>query len=142
MKLILFFFLILSLKVEAAKMPDFNLHQYPEGQNFRLSENLKGKKMLINFWATWCISCIHEIPLLESLKSKYGNDVIFISINAGEKSNLIARFLNKYKFSYIHLSDNDRLFSKELGVESLPITMVVDKDMNIIYRDVVPPKSL
>ena len=123
-------------------MPDFSLPVYNADSKFKLSEELKGKKILINFWATWCTSCIHEIPLLENLKEKYGKDVVFIAVNAGEKSNLIDRFLKKYKFSYIILKDEDRSFSKSVGVDSLPVTMVLDQDRNIIYRGVVPPKEI
>lgn len=137
--LLLFFF---SLNVYAEKLSDFNLPVYNTDSKFHLSESLKDKKVLINFWATWCTSCIHEIPLLEALKEKYGKDVVFVAVNAGEKSNLIERFLKKYKFSYILLKDEDRSFSKSIGVDSLPVTIVLDKDRNIIYRDVVPPKEI
>ncbi|MEA9357641.1 TlpA disulfide reductase family protein [Bacteriovorax sp. PP10] len=137
--LLLFFF---SLNAYAEKLPDFNLPVYNTDSKFHLSESLKDKKVLINFWATWCTSCIHEIPLLEALKEKYGKDVVFVAVNAGEKSNLIERFLKKYKFSYILLKDEDRSFSKSIGVDSLPVTIVLDKDRNIIYRDVVPPKEI
>ncbi len=134
--------LLISLNANAEKMPDFNLPIYSQESKFHLSENLKGKKILINFWASWCISCIHEIPLLEKLKEKYGKDVLFVGVNAGEKQVLIDKFLRKNKFSYILLKDEDRNFSKSVGVNSLPVTMVVDQEMNIIYRDVVPPKEL
>lgn len=137
--MLIFFF---SLNVYADKMPDFNLPVYNADSKFQLSEVLKGKKVLINFWATWCTSCIHEIPLLESLKEKYGNDVVFVAVNAGEKSKLIDRFLKKYKFTYIILKDEDRSFSKSVGVDSLPVTMVVDQSRNIIYRAVIPPKEI
>lgn len=140
-RLVLFLFLLTS-NAYAEKVPDFNLPVYNTDSTFQLSENLKGKKILINFWATWCTSCIHEIPLLESLKEKYGKDVVFVAVNAGEKSNLIDRFLKKYKFSFTILKDEDRSFSKNIGVDSLPVTIVLDKDRNIIYRDVVPPKEI
>ncbi len=139
-KLILLF--LLSLNVYADVVPDFNLPIYNSDSKFLLSEKIKDKKILINFWATWCTSCIHEIPLLESLKEKYGKDVVFVAINAGEKSNLIERFLKKYKFTYIILKDEDRSFSKSVGVDALPVTMVLDQNRKILYRDVIPPKEL
>ena len=142
MKRLILLCFFLSLNVYADKMPDFSLPVYNADSKFKLSEELKGKKILINFWATWCTSCIHEIPLLENLKEKYGKDVVFIAVNAGEKSNLIDRFLKKYKFSYIMLKDEDRSFSKSVGVDSLPVTMVLDQDRNVIYRAVVPPKEI
>lgn len=142
MKKLVLLLSLFSFNVYADKLADFNLPVYNADSHFHLSEKLKNKKILINFWATWCTSCIHEIPQLESLKEKYGEEVIFVAINAGEKSNLIDRFLKKYKFSYILLKDEDRSFSKSIGVDSLPVTIVLDKDRNIIYRDVVPPKEL
>lgn len=142
MKRFILLFLFLSLNVYAEKIPDFNLPIYNTDSTFHLSEKIKGKKILINFWASWCTSCIHEIPLLEALKAKHEKDVIFVAVNAGEKSNLIDRFLKKYQFSYIILKDEERSFSKSVGVDSLPITIVLDQEGKIIYRDVVPPKEI
>jgi thiol-disulfide isomerase/thioredoxin len=142
MKILGLLILVLSFNANAEKLVDFTLPTFPKNEVFHLSEKTKNKKVFINFWATWCTSCIHEIPLLESLKAKYGNDVEFVAVNAGEKENLINRFLKKYQFSFIHLKDEERKFSKSIGVDSLPVTIVVDKDMNVVYRDVVPPKSL
>ena len=142
MKIIWVLLIIFSLKVHAEKIPDFNLPVYAKNSTVHLSEEFKDKKVLINFWASWCTSCIHEIPKLEALKEKYGNDVVFLAINAGEKSHLIEKFVKKYGFSFIILEDADRSFSKSIGVNSLPVTLVIDKDMNIIYRDIVPPAAL
>lgn len=142
MKRLLILIFFFSFNVYADKIPDFSLPVYNADSKFQLSEVLKGKKVLINFWATWCTSCIHEIPLLETLKEKYGKDVVFVAVNAGENSKLIDRFLKKYKFTYIILKDEDRSFSKSVGVDSLPVTMVLDQSRNIIYRAVVPPKEI
>lgn len=142
MRLIILLTFFISLSAHAEKFTDFNLPVYNAESKFHLSENIKGKKILINFWATWCTSCIHEIPQLEALKAKYDKDVVFVAVNAGEKSNLIDRFLKKYKFSFILLKDEDRSFSKSVGVDSLPVTIVLDQDRNVIYRDVVPPKEI
>lgn len=140
--LLFVFFGFFSLNANAEKLPDFELGEYQKNEKFILSKKLNGKKVLINFWASWCTSCAHEIPQLEMLKAKYGNDVTFIAINAGEKSNLIERFLKKYKFTYTVLVDEERLYSKKIGINALPVTIVLDKDLNVLYRDVVPPKEL
>lgn len=144
MKVFLIFLvsIIFTTSAYAEKFSDFKLPVYQTDETFHLSEKSKGKKILINFWASWCTSCIHEIPQLEALKARYGQDVLFVAVNAGEKANLINRFLNKNKFSFTILKDEDRTFSKSIGVNSLPVTIVLDKEMNVIYRDVVPPKSL
>lgn len=142
MKILITGLLLFSLSARAEKMKDFTLPVYQKGEKFHLQEELKKKKVLLNFWATWCTSCIQELPKLEALKVKYGNEVTFVSVNAGEKDNLIGRFLKKYNFSYTLVKDEDRSFSKSVGVDSLPVTIVIDKEMNIVYRDIVPPSEL
>ncbi len=142
MRLLIIFMLIFSFNARAEKIKDFTLPQYVENKKIHLQEEVKKKKVLLNFWASWCMSCAQEIPKLEALKAKYGEKVTFVAINAGEKANLIERFLKKYKFSYLVVKDEDRLYSKSVGVDSLPVTIVVDEEMNIIYRDIVPPEEL
>lgn len=141
MKTLLFFLLSIS-SVHAEKLQNFTLVDYVNHRPIKLSELAQNKKVLINFWATWCTSCVRELPILENLKKTYGHEVEFVAINAGEKTNLISRFLNKNNFSYQILLDNDRSYSKSVGVNSLPITIVVDKDLNILYREITPPEKL
>ena len=138
--------LLLSLAVHspanAETMSDFSLPIYKTNNVFQLKEAVKGKKVLLNFWASWCTSCAHEIKELEALKAKYGDSVVFVGVNAGEKNNLIDKFINKHKFTFIQVVDENREFSKKLGVNALPVTMVIDSNMNIVFKDVRPPKEL
>lgn len=138
------FFLCLtyiSFNAQAEKLTNFTLSDFKTNLTYNLQEQTKGKKTLINFWASWCTSCAKEIPQLEELKKKY-KDANFIAINAGETSNLINKFIKKYQFSYTVLTDPDRTISKSLGINALPVTIVIDQDMNILYKDIVPPKEL
>lgn len=138
------FFLCLtyiSFNAYAEKLTNFTLSDFKSNSTYNLQEQTKGKKTLINFWASWCTSCAKEIPQLEELKNKY-KDANFIAINAGETSNLINKFIKKYQFSYTILTDPDRTISKNLGINALPVTIVIDQDMNILYKDIVPPKEL
>jgi thiol-disulfide isomerase/thioredoxin len=128
--------------LKAETMPDFSLPIYKSNTTFQLKESVKGKKVLLNFWASWCTSCAHEIKELEALKAKYGDSVVFVGVNAGEKNNLIEKFINKHKFTFIQVVDENREFSKKLGVNALPVTMVIDSNMNIVFKDVRPPKEL
>lgn len=117
-----------------------NLKTY-EGADFRLSDYLGKQVIVINFWASWCPSCITEIPELHQLKKDHPN-ALYIGINAGERKSKVKRFLKKYKFNYIILMDKNRLISKSLGVESLPQTFVISKKKIITFRGHRPPKSL
>lgn len=138
---IAFCFLFISLNMFAETLKEFTLLEFKTNIPYNLKEKSKGKKTLINFWASWCTSCAKEIPQLEELKNKYQN-VNFIAINAGETNNLINKFLKKYQFTYTLLNDTDRIVSKSLGINALPVTIVIDENLNIIYQGTVPPKDL
>lgn len=144
MKVLTIFFIALTLSqnIRAEKILNGNLLIYPSNDPIEVFKIAPGKKVVLNFWASWCTSCIGEIPELESLKKKYNENVLFYAINAGEKKSLIDRFLKKTGFSYTVLIDEDRKYSKLVGVDSLPITIVLDSELNIIYRGTRPPKEI
>jgi thiol-disulfide isomerase/thioredoxin len=141
---IFFFSNPLYAQNDAKKMAPFELPIYKSDQIFKLDEKLKKhSKILINFWAAWCTSCIEELPDLEKLKANSkGKDILFVAINAGESSKKIKKFLKKYKFSYLILEDKNRVVSKSLGVKDLPKTYVLDSKGNILFKKNRPPKKL
>lgn len=126
--------------VYAKSISNIDLPLFGSNKVFKLS-SYKNKKIVINFWASWCTACAQEISELESLKKKYPG-AIFIAINAGEKQKNIKRFLNKYKFTYLILEDKNRVFSKNIGINSLPQTIVLGENHEIEYHSHIPPKKL
>lgn len=87
--------------------------------------SFKGKKILINYWATWCGPCIQEMPSLlraqELLKSEY----VFLLVSE-ESIQRISRFKNRKNFNFNYLRSRVSLAS--LGVYSLPITHIYNKE--------------
>lgn len=129
---------MVSFGVHAKTLQSFSLPVYKQEKIFNYKA---GKKTLINFWASWCTSCIQEIPTLEELKRKNSN-VTFIAINAGDSQKKIKKFLKKTGFSYTVLMDKSKRVSKEMGILSLPQTIVVDENGTIVFHENIPPKSL
>lgn len=140
-KLISLYITVFSISAFSATISDFNLREYGTDNIVNLDQITKNKKVVINFWATWCKSCIEELTVLENLKIKYP-ETIFIAINAGEKKKKIKRFLRKYTFSYQILMDKNKRFSKSVGVLSLPQTFVIGKNREILYKGVIPPSKI
>jgi thiol-disulfide isomerase/thioredoxin len=141
MKALLLLAILFSSFLQAKELNDFKLPIYPKGEFSYTSASKEKKKVVINFWASWCTSCAQEVPLLENLQ-KQNLDVIFLAINAGDSKRKIKKFLKKYGFTWKVLMDKNKTFSKGLGVVSLPKTMVIDSKGKIIYEDSVPPQSL
>ncbi len=134
--------LSLFRSAHAETIPNFTLPVHNSKEVFNLLINAQNKKVLLNFWASWCTSCAQEVKELEALKAKYGDSVIFVGVNAGEKSNLMEKFIKKHQFTFIQLVDENRELSKKLGVNALPVTMVIDSKLNILFKDIRPPKEL
>jgi thiol-disulfide isomerase/thioredoxin len=97
------------------------------------SEDLKGKVVLINFWATWCKPCLEEMPELVALRDKYkeNKDFVFLTINSLEDATLVRKFVVDKKFNLpLLLSEN---YTVANSVNSLPTTWFIDKQGKIAY---------
>ena len=117
-----------------AKSPfDFTLRQVNSGAPFPL-QPLKGKVLVLNFWATWCGPCRALAPLLEHVHQQFQNDgnVQFLAANCDEDESLVAPYLAEEhsKITSYFADGLDHL----LAVTSLPTVIVLDHDGKIVYR--------
>jgi thiol-disulfide isomerase/thioredoxin len=127
--------------------PDFSAPSL-EGKAVRLSD-YRGKVVLINFWATWCGPCIHEIPWLIELQEKYrerGLVILGVSMDEEGKS-VVAPWLEKQRFevngaparvNYSILLGGDPVAEKFGGLIGLPTSLVISRDGRITKRFIGP----
>lgn len=118
--------------------PDFKLSQLQDSQQqFSPKDNLN-KVWLLNVWASWCVACRQEHPLLVQL-SKQGGDVEFYGLNYKDRPEDARRWLaqlgDPYKFSVV---DFDGRVGIDYGVYGVPETFVIDKQ-GIIRHKVIGP---
>ena len=110
---------------------DFTV-ELASGQDFTLSEQ-KGKVVFINLWASWCGPCVRELPALCDLYEHYKDDeeVVILAINQGESQKALDKFVEEKGYSipvaYDHTSKLGKLFEQD----SIPVTMIFDKDGNL-----------
>lgn len=102
-------------------------------------ESKKGKVLLIDFWATWCLPCISEIPIFNQLDRDYkarGFEVIAVSLDE-EGAAKVKPFLKQHPMNYTQ-TIGDQKIAGELGVgeSSLPVALLVDKQGRIRFRHV------
>ena len=109
--------------------PDFELTT-ADGQVIRLGD-LRGKVVLLNFWATWCPPCKAEMPDLEALHVKYGaeHDFLVLGVNDRENAVDVAVFARRERVSFPLVIDRDgRVIEKLFKVRDLPTSMIIDRD--------------
>jgi thiol-disulfide isomerase/thioredoxin len=111
----------------------FTLRALDGGQKLEMA-SLKGKVLILDFWATWCVPCRAQHPLYDQVKKRFQDraDVMFLSINAAEDRDLISQFLDEQKWSRTVYLDSGlvRLWS----VNSIPATIVIDKQGQMASR--------
>jgi cytochrome c biogenesis protein CcmG/thiol:disulfide interchange protein DsbE len=111
---------------------------FEEFENKDLADILKSNKIkIINFWASWCLPCEVEHPILMGLSKK--SDLVIIGINYKDTEEGSARFLNEKGNPYdVILIDDEGILGIEMGLTGVPETFVVNQDGIIIYRIVGP----
>jgi thiol-disulfide isomerase/thioredoxin len=97
---------------------------------------LKGKVVVLNFWATWCGPCVVEMPHFQTAARKYnGNSkVVFIAVSVDNNRALVGPFLRRIK--YTDLAAYDGGAANSYNIASIPTTVIIDRGGMIQYRDV------
>ena len=119
------------------KMPDFTVTSL-DGMRLRMSE-LKGRVVLINFWATWCPPCRVEMPRLEKevwRKYKSAEDFVMVAIAREQTAEEIAEFGKEYGYSFPMAPDPHREVYRLFGNGGIPRSYVVGRNGKILYQSI------
>ena len=118
---------IITKMEEGTAAPAFEL-QDQNKKVVRLAD-FKGKYVYLDFWATWCLPCLQEMKVKQSLKEKYGNDIIFVSISLDKKFETMKSYLDKNKnLNSVFLFGGDSENIRELyNVKAIPTFYLIDR---------------
>ena len=125
----------LTLLKDKPAAPDFNLKDV-DGNSYRFSD-LKGRVVIVNFWATWCPPCRAEMPSMQRAWEQLREEgIMMLAVDVGEDEDAIFEFTASYPVEFPILLDTESSVSEAWEVRGLPTTFVVDQWGRKVYRAV------
>ena len=110
----------------------------PEGADITL-DDLRGRAVVLNFWASWCTPCRDEAPLLEAIAQDYrGRDVVVLGVDTQDLSDNALGFISQLGLTYPSLRDGTDGAQRDYQVTGLPETFILDKQGRIAHHHIGP----
>ena len=101
--------------------------------------NFRGKIVFLNFWATWCPTCVVEMPSMEKLHLKLKDkDFALVSISIQDSAAEVQRFFKQNKLTFTALLDSIGKTVPGFGIRAIPTTLILDKTGRIVGRVMGP----
>ncbi len=124
--------------------PDFSLtlfdgHQGNVGQPVVRLSDLKGKVVVLNFWASWCIPCAQEAPELQATYEKYKDrDVVFLGVDWTDIEGDALNYLKRFGISYANGPDLGTKIGPRYHITGVPETYVIDRNGHVQFTRISP----
>ena len=106
-----------------------------DGSQTVSNEDLKGKVVFVDFWASWCTPCLKSLPEFEQLQTSFSgrDDVVVLAINLDENPQDATKFVRGLDVTYKILADTDGSIPESFGVSTMPSSYIIDKEGVIRY---------
>lgn len=115
--------------------PDFTLPQL-DGRQLSLS-SYRGKAVLLDFWATWCVPCREETPHFVELQQKYGDRGLqIIGVSMDDSADPVGPFVAQFHVNYPIVMGTAKTGEQYGGVLGLPIAFLIDREGHIVSKHV------
>ena len=126
-----------SLEGKVVDAPSFALPRLHGGDELSL-ESLRGKAVVINFWASWCDPCKKETPMLQEAWERYKDDgLVIVGIDYDDFKGDARAFAKRYGVTYPLVHDREKSTVKRYGVIGVPETLFVDREGKLVGERVV-----
>jgi peroxiredoxin len=122
--------------------PNFSLRRL-DGDGSVSLRSLRGRTVVLNFWASWCGPCKREAPALEAVWKEYRRrGVVVLGVDSGDAAADARRFLNAHGITYpIVVDPNESLARGSYGLPGYPVTFVINRAGRLVGPPVLGPVS-
>ncbi len=124
---------------DSGMAPDFTITGF-DGRNTTLSK-LRGKVVVVNFWASWCLPCRQEAAYLEQTWSKYKDrGVVFIGVDYVDTDEAALAYIKEFDITYINGPDLGTRISQAFNIKGVPETYFVARNGELRGVQIGPPE--
>ncbi|MBM7552627.1 peroxiredoxin family protein [Thalassobacillus pellis] len=124
------------------RAPDFELETLA-GETVKLSD-LKGKKIFLNFWATWCPPCKEEMPEMQKFQEEFGDEVVILAVNVtGSETSVkkVKKYIEEKGYSFTVALDKEDEVTDQYHAFTIPTTYFIGTDGTIQQKRKVGPMT-
>jgi cytochrome c biogenesis protein CcmG, thiol:disulfide interchange protein DsbE len=111
--------------------PDFTLNRVGGPGKLQLA-SLRGKVVVLNFWASWCYPCNQEAPTLQAAARRWGDRVVVLGVDVNDPTSDARKFARRFKLTYPLVHDNHNVTSPKYGLTGLPETFFIDRTGKLV----------
>jgi cytochrome c biogenesis protein CcmG/thiol:disulfide interchange protein DsbE len=114
--------------------PDFELPRLDEDGVLRLS-SLRGSPVVVNFWASWCVPCRDEAPLLQSAWERYRDQgLVVLGVDSEDFTDDARAFMARYGLTFPNVRDGEADVKSDFGLLGYPETFFVDREGGLVHH--------
>jgi peroxiredoxin len=125
---------MVASRLVGQEAPDFTLTTL-DGDEVTLSE-LRGAPVVVSFWATWCPSCVQELPELQAAYQEHGDETHILTVSVDNDRSDIESFSKEKNLDFPILFDEDGAVSGSYSVRGIPVTVFVDSEGVMVKRHI------
>jgi len=133
--ILLIFFALLAIKIVAQNKVDFR-YELMDKSKAKLSDLYKDGPVLVNFWATWCKPCLHEIKALNKMYENYkreGFKILGVNQDTPRSLTKVKALVSSSRLKYLIALDANKEIAEKFNVQAVPANFLIDKNGEIVF---------